>query len=70
MNNINLTIDQDDLKCLFIACKLEVSFATFEKDCYNSYRDYYSRNINNVQVYGEPKTFSQWVNAQIIALTS
>lgn len=69
MNNIDFTIDQDDLKCLFIACRLKVTFATFEKDCRDSYRAYYSRNINNVERYGAPKTFSQWVNGQILALT-
>jgi hypothetical protein len=69
MENINFIIDKEDLKCLFIACKLDVSFEKFVKDCEDGYSDYFKRNLENLEKYGKPKTFSQWVNGQIIALT-
>lgn len=69
MGNIDLTIDQDDLKCLFIACKPKQSFGEFMKECEQGYLDYHKRNLENLQRYGQPKTYSQWVNGQIIYLT-
>lgn len=69
METIDFIIDQDDLKCLFIACKLPVTFENFIKDCKSSYLEYYKRNSENLERYGAPKTYSQWINGQIIALT-
>ena len=69
MENLDLTIDQDDLKALFIACKLPISFPVFCTRNEKAYKEYHARNTNNVERYGKPKTFSQWVNAQIISLT-
>ena len=68
MANIDFTIEQDDLKCLFIACKLQTSFETFVTDCKKAYAEYNQRNLDNLQKYGKPKTYSQWVNGQILSL--
>jgi len=68
MKNIDFTIDQDDLKALFISCKLKTNFDSFENECKQSYADYHKRNLNDPVKYGQPKTFSQWINGQIIAL--
>lgn len=69
MDNLDFTIEQNDLKCLFIACKLPLTFENFIKDCKKSYSDYYTRNSTDSKKYGTPKTFSQWINGQTIALT-
>jgi hypothetical protein len=70
MKNIDFTIDQEDLKCLFIACiNAYKSFDEFVEDSKKSYTEYHKRNLDNLAKYGNPKTFSQWVNGQIIALT-
>lgn len=65
MKNIDFTVDKNDLKCLFIACKINGSFNSFIKECEQAYIEYHERNLNNMQKYGKPKTFSQWINAQI-----
>lgn len=70
MNSINFNIEQDDLKILFTYCiDAYKSFDEFIKDSKKSYTEYYKRNSENLEKYGSPKTFSQWVNSQIIALT-
>lgn len=72
MENLNFEIDKDDLKILFIHVSdayKGISFKKFVIETQSSYLDYFNRNINNLQKYGTAKTFSQWVNAQIIALT-
>jgi hypothetical protein len=69
MENIDFTIDEDDLKCLYIACKPIESFNEFVKDCKEGYAYYHKRNLDDLQKYGQPKTFSQWINGQIIYLT-
>jgi hypothetical protein len=72
MENLNFDIDKEDLKVLFIHVSDAYKGIYFEKfviEAQNSYLDYFNRNMNNLQKYGTPKTFSQWVNAQIIALT-
>jgi hypothetical protein len=69
-NTLDFTIDQEDLKCLFIACRNAYkSFDNFIEDSKIQYTNYFNRNTNNLQKYGAPKTYSQWVNGQIIALT-
>ena len=70
MENIDFTIDKKDLKCLYIACKPKENFNEFVKDCQEGYVDYHTRNLDNLQRYGNPKNFSQWVNGQIISLNS
>lgn len=69
MENIDFTIEQDDLKCLYIACKQKQTFNQFVKDCEQGYADYRKRNLDNLDRYGQPKTYSQWINGQIIYLT-
>ena len=69
MEAINFTIDNNDLKCLFIACDFKKSFSEFVKECEQGYRLYHKRNLDNLQKYGQPKTYSQWINGQTIALT-
>lgn len=58
-------IDQEDLKTLFIHTRFaygNMKFNDWVKECKVSYVQF-SRDKEN------PKTFSQWVNGQIIALT-
>lgn len=69
MEAINFTIDNNDLKCLFIACNSKNTFSEFVKECEQGYRLYHKRNLDNLQKYGQPKTYSQWINGQTIALT-
>lgn len=70
MENIDFTINQDDLKCLFIACRNTYkSFDEFIQDSKKGYAEYHKRNSDNVEKFGNPKTYSQWINGQIIALT-
>jgi hypothetical protein len=65
-------IDDQDLRILFLKTSTtEFStkgFKLFIEECEQSYLDYFNRNINNLSRYGEPKTYSQWVNGQIIVL--
>ena len=68
MRNIDFTIEEDDLMCLHLACKVQGSFNKFEDECKKGYSNYYNRNLDDLQRYCTPKTFSQWVNGQIIAL--
>ena len=69
MEAINFTIDNNDLKCLYIACKLTLSFDVFVKECEQNYLDYHKRNSDNLEKYGQPKTYSQWINSQTLSLT-
>jgi hypothetical protein len=70
--NVDFTIDQDDLKCLFLHTEKAYQAYTFEKfveECKQVYIDYRKRNLDNLAKYGEPKSFSQWVNGQVVYLT-
>lgn len=73
MKALDYAIDKDDLKCLFLHTNNKViTGGMFEKwilETKKSYLEYHERNLNNLAKYGFPKTFSQWVNGQIIALT-
>jgi hypothetical protein len=73
MENLDFTIDEQDLRILFLHTQTtkftKDGFNQFILECKQSYFEYYKRNLNNVSRYGLPKTYSQWVNAQIIALT-
>jgi hypothetical protein len=65
-------IDSQDLRILFLKTSTTTfsakGFNNFIKECEVSYLDYFNRNMNNLERYGSPKTYSQWVNGQIIAL--
>ena len=69
---IDFNIELQDLRILFLKTEStkfsKEGFKTFAKDCEKSYSEYYQRNINNLEKYGNPKTYSQWVNGQIISL--
>ena len=72
MENLNFTIDAQDLKILYLHTRDAYKGMSFEKwviQAKDYYKIYYNRNLNNLQKYGTPKTFSQWVNGQIISLT-
>jgi hypothetical protein len=69
MSNIDFTIEEEDLKCLFIACRYNKSFKDFKKECESGYTSYYNRNNNDLQKYGEPKSYSNWINGQTLFLT-
>lgn len=66
---MDLKIDITDLKALYIACKMPDSFEAFVNQCERGYKDYHARNTAQPEKYGQPKTYSQWINAQTIALT-
>lgn len=72
MENLNFTIDAEDLKFMYSHTKHAYNGVSIDKwviEVKNSYKEYFNRNLNDLQKYGTPKTFSQWVNAQIISLT-
>ena len=68
----DLTIELQDLRILYLKSECitfsKKGFEYFVIECKKSYLEYYNRNINNINRYGNPKTYSQWVNGQIIAL--
>jgi hypothetical protein len=76
MENLLITpafeIDEQDLQILFLKTNnitlSKSGFEGFKQECHESYSNYFHRNLNNLEKYGQPKTFSQWVNGQIIAL--
>lgn len=61
-----MKIDTDDLKALFLATRKAYKGYTFERWVDETKSSY----ISFAKTRKNPKTFSQWVNAQIIALTS
>ena len=67
---INFEIDLEDLKALFLhtkdAYKKNITFNIWVDNCQANYEQYFERQI---QLNETPKSFSQWVNGQIIALT-
>lgn len=72
LDTIDFSIDEDDLKCLMVNCLDAYNGYTFEKfvdEAKQGYSEYHKRNLANLEKYGQPKTFSQWVNGQIISLT-
>ena len=68
----NFNIENEDLKILFLKTQRnkfsEKAFNNFIKECEHCYLDYFNRNINDLERYGNPKTYSQWINGQIIYL--
>jgi hypothetical protein len=70
--DFNFEIDNNDLDILYLHTKDAYKGISLDKwriGVKNDYKEYYIRNLNNLQRYGTPKTFSQWVNGQIISLT-
>lgn len=67
-----LKADLQDLRILYLKTETtkfsKEGFNKFIKDCENSYRLYFDRNNADFKKYGNPKTYSQWVNGQIISL--
>lgn len=65
----DLRIDLEDLKVLFAHTKAaygNMSFSNWCKECEKSYISYF----NNKELFNRRKyTYSQFVNAQIIAIT-
>lgn len=65
----NLSIDINDLKTLFLHTKgayPNTSFFTWCNECKKSYISYFNnKELFNVRKY----TYSQFVNAQILAIT-
>tara|TARA_R110000772_G_scaffold6250_5_gene21937 strand:- start:825 stop:1037 length:213 start_codon:yes stop_codon:yes gene_type:complete len=70
MATINFNIDQDDLKALFITTrdshKKGVNLKNWTNNCEANYEMYFERQI---QLNQKPKTFTQWINGQTLALT-
>lgn len=69
---LSLEIENQDLRILFLKTSTtsfsSKGFNDFIKECEDAYSNYFNRNMNNLERYGNPKTYSQWVNGQIIAL--
>lgn len=64
INKEDMQCSVDDLKALFIACKNAYkgySYDMFQKECKNNYIEY-------AKTKRFPKSYSQWINGQIIAL--
>lgn len=72
MSKIDFTIDEQDLRILFLKTQTtkfsKEGFKRFIEECEFGYVCYFNRNINNIERYGYPKTYSQWINGQIIYL--
>ena len=69
---IDFTIDQEDLQILYLLIRYSYKRMSFDKwviEVKNVYKEYHDRNLNNLEKYGTPITFSRWVNGQIIGLT-
>ena len=65
----DLIIDQEDLKVLFEHTKNAYKGMTFEKWC-NECKKSYMSYFNNKKLFNSRRyTYSQFVNAQIIAIT-
>lgn len=63
-NDIDFTIDETDLKVLFLHTKDAYPGFTFERwvnEVKDAYQNYFKNRFS-------PKTFSEWVNGQIIYL--
>jgi len=63
---IDMKIESEDLKALFLAVRFSLkgqSLKNFCTDCEKSYKEYYKKRDN-------PKSYSQWINGQTIAMTS
>ena len=72
MGTLNFEIDNNDLDILYLHTMDAYNGMSLDKwviEIKIAYKEYYNRNLNNSQRYGTPKTFSQWVNGQIISLT-
>lgn len=72
---LDYTIAPLDLKVLFMHTRFaynkgKMTFEDWTKEVKEGYAEYHQRNTDKPEIYGEPKTFSQWVNAQIIMITS
>ena len=68
MKTLDFNIDRKDLKTLYLCTgySMSISFDHWVNECEASYELYFERQI---QLNQNPKTFTQWVNGQIIALT-
>ena len=65
MENTDFKIEENDLKALFVITKFcygQISFNTFKEEIKKDYLVFVKRQNSN-------KSFSEWVNGQIIALT-
>lgn len=65
MKTIDLTIDMQDLKILFLHTQHAYQGYTFDMFC-EEVKGTYINNYLPDRI--NPKTFSEWVNAQIIAI--
>ena len=64
MTTINFQIDKEDLQILYLHTKQaygNIGFNVWVVECKKGYQEYLINREN-------PKSFTQWVNAQIIAL--
>lgn len=69
---MDLDIDTQDLQILYLHTKQAYNNCSFEVWCKHTakaFTDYYKRNLANLEKFGKPKTYSEWVNGQILALT-
>ena len=65
MKNLDLTIDQESLQTLFLHARNAYKGYSFEHFCHEIESNY----VRFASKQENPKSYSQWVNGQIIALT-
>ena len=66
---MNLSIDINDIKILYLKCTYlhkNITLEQFSKSCKRTYIEWHDKqtNLGNDNI----KTFSQWINRQIISL--
>jgi hypothetical protein len=66
---MNLSIENTDIKILYLKCRFmhkNINLEQFTQGCKDAYKQYYDKKTHS---HSENiKTFSQWINGQIIAL--
>ena len=66
---MNLSIDINDIKILYLKCTYlhkNITLEQFSKSCKRTYIEYYDKKTHSRN--DNIKTFSQWINGQIISL--
>ena len=67
MIEVNYSIDQDDLKAFYLLTKNAFGNMTFTEWCRSTRDAYLEYTKSDRETY---KSFSQWVNGQMVALTN
>jgi hypothetical protein len=68
IKTMNLTINETSLKELWLLtkyCQNYLSFDHWKYKCKIAYIEYYNRNLNDLEKYGLPLIYQEWINKQI-----